>query len=58
MSTRKKTPRKRRTDGLPEDTERATYRYIEGPDDPAYALLMGTFSMRNVPKKNPTDEEV
>ena len=58
MSKSKKTARKRRTDGLPEDTERVTHRWIEGPDDPAYALLMGTFSMRNVPtKKKPTDED-
>jgi hypothetical protein len=59
MSKSNKAPRKRRTDGLPEDTERVTYRWLEGPDDPAYALLMGTFSMRNVPmKKKPADEEV
>ena len=59
MSKSKKNPRKRRTDGLPEDAERVTHRYIEGQDDPAYALLMGTFSMRNVrTRKKPTDEEV
>ena len=59
MSKSKKSPRKRRTDGLPEDTERVTYRWLEGPDDPHYALHTMAFSMRNVPmKKKPADEEV
>ena len=58
MSKSKKTPRKRRTDGLPEDTERVTYRWLEGPDDPHYALHTMAFSMRNVPtKKKPTGED-
>ena len=58
MSKSKKSPSKRRTDGLPENTERVTYRWLEGPDDPHYALHTMAFSMRNVPtKKKPTDEE-
>ena len=52
MSKSKKSPRKRRTDGLPENTERVTFRWLEGPDDPHYALHTMTCSMREVPKKN------
>ena len=50
MSKSKKNPRKRRTDGLPENTERVTFRWLEGPDDPHYALHTMTHSLRKVGK--------
>ena len=50
MSKSKKSPSKRRTDGLPENTERVTFRWLEGPDDPLFAQLTMTHSMRKVGK--------
>ena len=51
MSKSKKSPSKRRTDGLPENTERVTFRWLEGPDDPHFALHTMTCSMREVPEQ-------
>ena len=54
----KQTQATKRIIGLPKDTEILTHSLLTSADDPAYALLMGTFSMRNVPtKEKPTDED-
>ena len=43
--------------GLPIDTDRVSFRMITSEDDPLFAQLTMTYSMREVPSKKKTPPE-
>ena len=45
---------KRHVPGLPKDTDRVSFRMLTSEDDPLFAQLTMTHSMREVPSKKKT----
>ena len=54
---RKQTPDSRKTTGLPKDTERLSHSLLTSVDDPAYAQLMMTSSLRSAPRRKTRDRD-
>ena len=54
---RKQIPDSRKTTELPKDTERLSHSLLTSADDPAYARLMMTSSLRSVPGGKTRDRD-
>ena len=54
---RKQTPDSRKTTGLPPDTEWVTFSLLTSEDDPNYARLTMTSSLRSAPRGKTRDRD-
>jgi len=54
---RKQAPDSRKPTGLPKDTERLSHSLLTSSDDPAYARLMMTSSLRSAPRGQTRDRD-
>ena len=55
--TQKQTQDTKRIIGLPKDTERLSHSLLTSADDPAYAQLMMTSSLRSAPRRKTRDRD-